>query len=77
MTLKDDWLLWNREQASFAARETEGFTKDVKALHDHIMELQRVCPKDNAGWPVRTALSYLDRLRSDYDRFQRYLDQLR
>jgi hypothetical protein len=65
----EDWKLWHEERQAFAARETEGFTKDLEALKEHILRLQAVAPKDNAGWPVTTALISLDKLKREYDRF--------
>lgn len=77
MANKEDWEQWNHERANFSGRDTEGFTKDLKALKNHIRKLQEVCPKDKAGWPVGTALKVLDKLRKEHDRLHKYLDQLR
>ena len=65
------------ERETFAARETRGFTDDLKALKEHILKLQNICPKDKAGWPVGNALSSIRQLQNDYNRFTRYLDQTR
>ena len=74
MTLKENWEGWNDERKHFQERDTEGFTKDLTALEAHIKKLTEVCPKDKAGWPVTTALLYIDRLTSAYNRFKRYLN---
>lgn len=74
MTTKDTWEKWNEERDRFNARETMGFSRDLDALEAHIKKLTRVCPKDEAGWPTGKALTVIDSLRRDYDRFKRYLD---
>lgn len=69
-----DWTAWHEERKRFQARDTQGFTKDLKAFEQHIKNLTQVCPKDAAGWPVGTALYHLDILQKEYDRFKEYLE---
>lgn len=77
MSEKADWTQWNEERRIFAHRDTEGLTKDLKALKAHILKLQAVCPKDSAQWPVRLALDVIRGLQKDYDRFLRYFPELK
>lgn len=74
---RDLWKAWSEERASFAARDSTGFTQDVIALEAHIATLIQVCPKDAAGWPTRIALYTINNLQKDLETFTRYLDQLR
>lgn len=74
---KEDWGPWHLEKGIFAKRDTEGFVKDLQALKAHILKLQAICPKDSAGWPVGTALRALTTLQKEYERFNRYFNQLR
>lgn len=68
------WQAWHHEQELFLMHNTEGFEKDLNALHYHIRVLTHLCPKDKAGWPTTTALSHLDELKRDYARFKSYLE---
>lgn len=70
---KDDWKAWNEEKKQFARRETQGFTADIKALEQHIARLREICPKDIAGYPHNTALTYLNRLQQRAGEAKRYL----
>jgi len=70
---KNGWEAWQEEREDFLARETEGFTKDLRALKQHIRTLGKVCPKDEAGFPVQTALIHIDRLTKEYNRFKTYI----
>jgi len=71
---KKDWVNWHEERERFSVRGTEGFTKDLEALEAHIKKLIEFAPKDDAGWPVLTALNALQDLKADHARFKRYLD---
>jgi len=73
MADKMNWKEWNEERESFANRETEGFTLDLKALEAHIKRLTKVCPKDEAGWPTVTALRVIDKLTEDHNVIKHYL----
>ena len=74
---KEAWDKWHIERHLFATRDTEGFNKDLEALKAHITKLQKVCPKDPAGWPVPAALSYLNKLQADCSKFTQYLKNLK
>lgn len=69
-----DWSIWDEERQAFAARDTEGFTKDLAALEAHIKVLREVCPKDKAGFPVMTAVFHIDWLTQECNRFKSYIE---
>lgn len=71
MQNKADWAAWHNERYAFAHRETEGFTRDLEALKQHILKLEEVCPKDKANWPAPDALTVLVKLHEDHFRFDR------
>ena len=70
---KDNWKAWNEERKSFAKREAQGFTAEIKALEQHIVKLREVCPKDFAGYPHTRALMVLSDLQQRVDEAKRYL----
>ncbi|GAJ10241.1 unnamed protein product [marine sediment metagenome] len=70
---KDDWKAWREERQSFAKREAQGFTTEIKALEQHIKTLREICPKDTAGYPHTRALMVLDELQQRVDEAKRYL----
>lgn len=72
MPRKNNWGQWNDERAAFTARDTEGFSHDLKALGNHIKSLTVAAPKDAAGWPNTNALKVINQLRQDYIRFKAY-----
>lgn len=74
---KDDWELWNKEREAFNSTETEGFTKDLAALEAHIRQLQKLAPKDSAGWPTANALRVIDQLQRDFGRIKTLVANLR
>lgn len=76
MDIPEAWERWHQERTSFVKRETEGFTKDLKALEQHIKKLQEIAPKDEAGWPVTNALTIITKLQKDYIRFKSLLGNI-
>jgi len=72
---KKDWQPWHAERKRFQRRDTKGYIIDFEALKNHIRKLQEVCPKDEAGWPVSTALSVINRLKRDFERVAGYLEE--
>ena len=70
---KGIWEPWHEEVKRYKAKQTEGLTRDMEALEAHIRKLREICPKDVAGWPHGTALSYLNRLQIDLDTARKYL----
>jgi len=74
VAIKADWTSWHLERSRFLARDTEGFTKDLKAFEQHIKNLTELSPKDTAGFPVGQALFHIDKFHAEYNRFKKYLE---
>ncbi|MBA7701591.1 hypothetical protein ES703_110331 [subsurface metagenome] len=72
----DNWRPWLEEIKRYAARETEGLTKELAALEAHIKKLREICPKDSAGYPVNAALTYLNKLQMRLDGVKSYLSRV-
>lgn len=72
---KEDWQPWHDEINRYARRETQGLTKDIEALEAHIKKLREVAPKDRAGYPYITALTYIDKLQGYLDRVKSYVSR--
>jgi len=70
---KENWQPWHDEIKRYAARETEGMTKELAALEAHIKKLRKICPKDSAGYPLVRALTYLNKLQMRLDGVKSYL----
>ena len=70
---KTNWQPWDEEIKRYAARETEGLDRDLKALEDHIKKLRKICPKDSAGYPLTKALAYLSELQTRLNGVKGYL----
>lgn len=66
MKESEKWEAWHKERKAFESRETEGFTKDLEALKQHILKLQHLAPKDQARWPSTDALIIIDKLQREY-----------
>lgn len=73
MPKREEWNAWHEEREAFLARDSAGFTQDLKALEEHIKKLTEICPKDAAGWPVGTALNHIIKLTKGYNLFKEYL----
>ncbi|MBA7606690.1 hypothetical protein ES703_13840 [subsurface metagenome] len=70
---KNNWQPWHDEIKRYAARETEGMTKELAALEAHIKKLREICPKDSAKYPTSRALTYLNKLQMRLDGVKSYL----
>ena len=70
---KQNWKPYQAERERYDGMETQGFTKDMKALRSHILKLQRVCPKDAAGWPDIAAQTYIIKLQERYFKINAYI----
>ena len=65
MTNKADPKTWNEECRSFLKLESQGFVKDIAALEQHILKLQDLAAKDEAGWITSNALELIRKLKGD------------
>ena len=71
---KTNWKPWREEIQRFAARGSEGFDVDLKALKVHIKKLREVAPRDaGTSVPVIKCLAYLNNLQIRLDAVESYL----
>ncbi|MBA7477897.1 hypothetical protein ES707_13312 [subsurface metagenome] len=73
---KNNWQPWHDEIKRYAAKETEGITKDLAALEAHTKKLREICPKDSAGYLTTRALTYLNKLQMRLDGVKSYLTRV-
>ncbi len=55
MTNKADSKPWNDECQSFLKSGSQGFVKDIAALEQHILKLQQLAARGDAGWVTLNA----------------------